>query len=263
MSKKTNNEINNIIQSVLQDYALTCGVTPFNGKVIITEDMAKSYLDLRSDLVQNGMSDITDIQRYHGLTVQPMVADGTFTILLNKDYIVESMNKQNVDWLGTLVHEAVHVNDFKDYFRIISPDSYDELYDYNQHRIFQYWTEFHARAIGHYFLRKYTLDNFKDAVHIENLLNVELPYQINYMVTEVAATDNADRQMYVVVHFLGRLATWQHLYPETFNARFIKILTNRNPWLEELYYSLTKYDTLEDAYLHFTDIKGILDKHFS
>ena len=34
MSKKTNNEINNIIQSVLQDYALTCGVTPFNGKVI-------------------------------------------------------------------------------------------------------------------------------------------------------------------------------------------------------------------------------------
>ena len=41
------------------------------------------------------------------------------------------------------------------------------------------------------------------------------------------------------------------------------MLTNSNPWLEELYYSLTKYDTLEDAYLHFTDIKGILDKHFS
>lgn len=60
MSKKTNNEINNIIQSVLQDYALTCGVTPFNGKVIITEDMAKSYLDLRSDLVQNGMSDMRE-----------------------------------------------------------------------------------------------------------------------------------------------------------------------------------------------------------
>ena len=44
MSKKTNNEINNIIQSVLQDYALTCGVTPFNGKVIITEDMTSPYL---------------------------------------------------------------------------------------------------------------------------------------------------------------------------------------------------------------------------
>ena len=32
MSKKTNNEINNIIQSVLQDYALTCGVTPLMEK---------------------------------------------------------------------------------------------------------------------------------------------------------------------------------------------------------------------------------------
>ena len=154
MTNKLDRELNVIIQNVLQDYAVTCGVAPFSGKVIIAENMAEAYLSLRSDCVENGTVDISDIEKYHGLTVQPKEVDGKFTILLNKSYIVESTNKKNVDWLGTLVHEAVHVNDFTDYFRIVCPNSYDELYDYNQHRIFQYWTEFHARAIGHYFLRK-------------------------------------------------------------------------------------------------------------
>lgn len=262
MTNKLDRELNVIIQNVLQDYAVTCGVAPFSGKVIIAENMAEAYLSLRSDCVENGTVDISDIEKYHGLTVQPKEVDGKFTILLNKSYIVESINNKNVDWLGTLVHEAVHVNDFTDYFRIVCPNSYDELYDYNQHRIFQYWTEFHARAIGHYFLRKYTLDNFKDSVHLNNLLNRELPYQINYMVSEVNATDNADRQMYVIVHFLGRLATWQYIYPDTFNTQFIEGLTNSNPWMKELYYTLIKYDTLESMYPHFKDIEDILDKHF-
>lgn len=255
-------EYKNIIQNVLQDYALTCRVEPFNGEVIISKDMAKSYTKLRGDLVENGTVNLDDIQRYHGLTVQPIVDDGTFTILLNETYIKESTKKQNVDWLGTLVHEAVHVNDFKDYFKIVSPNSYDELYDYNQHRMFQYWTEFHARAIGHYFLRKYTLLNFENISHIENLINVELPFQINYMVNEVSATDNVDRQMYVIVHFLGRLAVWQYLYPDIFDTRFIKQLMNSNSWMEELYYLLIKYDTLENIHPHFKEIEDILNKHF-
>ena len=100
-------------------------------------------------------------------------------------------------------------------------------------------------------------------MHLENLLNRELPYQINYMVSEVTATDNVDRQMYVIVHFLGRLAVWQYIYPDTFNAQFIKGLTNSNPWMKELYYTLIKYDTLERMYPHFNDIEDILDKHFS
>lgn len=262
MSNSSNNAFMEIAQAVLQDYVTTCKVDGFDGQVIIAEDMADAYNELRGDLVENGTRDLSDIQMFHGLTVQPKEANGKFTILLNKEYIVESINKQNVDWLGTLVHEAVHVNDFKAYFNLIQPDSFDELYSYNQHRMFLHWTEFHARAIGHYFLRKYTLDNFKGEIHLENLLNYELPYQIQYLVTEVGATDNADRQMYVVVHFLGRLAIWQHLYPDVFDTSFIEQLLRGNPWMEELYYFLIRYEKLKDIYPHFGDMENILDKHF-
>lgn len=182
--------------------------------------------------------------------------------LLNKDYIVESINKGNIDWVGTLVHEATHVNDFKDYYKIVSPQSWDELYEYSLHRTFLHWTEFHARAIGHYFLRKYTLNNFRSTAHIPHIMNTELPFQVEYMVKEMNSTNDPDRQLYVVVHFLGRLAVWQHLYPTAFDANFINELTNTNPWMEEIYYLFTKYDTLEGIHPHFGEFEAILDKHF-
>lgn len=182
---------------------------------------------------------------------------------MNKKYILESISNKNVDWFRILIHEAVHVDDFKTYFNLVSPDSYDEFYDYNLHRMFLHWTEFHARAIGHYFLRKYALENFKNVIHLENLMNVELPFQINYMVTQMSATSSLDTQMYAVVHFLGRLAVWQHLYADVFNSEFINKLMNSNPWMEDLYYLLIKYKTLEEIYPHFNEIDILLDNYFS
>lgn len=258
-----NNEFLNIMEKLLSDYASTCNVDFFDGQVIISENMQESYSDLRKDLVEEGKINISNLDKYHGLTVQPNSADGLFTILLNKKYILDSIAKNNVDWIGTLIHEAVHVNDFKLYFNIVDPNSYDELYDYNLHRMFLYWTEFHARAIGHYFLRKYALENFKSAIHLNNLLNTELPFQINYMVTQLNTTADPDSQMYTVVHFLGRLAVWKYLYPNTFNTEFISEMLNSNPWMEELFYLLIKYESLEEIYPHFNEIELILDKYFS
>lgn len=262
MSNNATDELLNYINAILADYATTCGVEPFNGQIIIAEDMRKSYLALRGNKADKNAQNLHDIQRYHGLTVQPSNESDTFTILLNKDYIVESINKGNIDWVGTLVHEATHVNDFKDYYKIVSPRSWDELYEYGLHRTFLLWTEFHARAIGHYFLRKYTLNDFRSTDHIPHIMNTELPFQIKYMVQEMNSTDDPDRQLYVVVHFLGRLAVWQHLYPTTFDANFIKGLTNTNPWMEEIYYLFTKYDTIEGIHPHFGEFDAIMDKYF-
>ena len=103
MSDGSNNAFIEIAKAVLQDYVTTCNVDGFDGQVIIAEDMAEAYNELRGDLVENGTRDLSDIQMFHGLTVQPKETNGKFTILLNKDYIVESISKQNVDWLGTLV----------------------------------------------------------------------------------------------------------------------------------------------------------------
>lgn len=263
MSNNATDDLLRYINTILADYASTCEVEPFNGQIIITEDMAKSYLSLRSDKVNRNAQYLDDLQHYHGLTVQPANESGTFTILLNIDYIIESINKGNIDWVGTLVHEATHVNDFQDYYKIVSPNSWDELYEYGLHRAFLHWTEFHARAIGHYFLRKYSLNDFKSSSHIPHILNTELPFHIQYMVKEMNSTDDPNMQLYVVVHFLGRLAVWQHLYPSTFDDRFIKELTRSNPWMEEIYYLFTKYEKLVDIQPHFCEFEAILDKHFS
>ncbi|MBE6772538.1 MAG: hypothetical protein E7547_10420 [Ruminococcaceae bacterium] len=261
MSEQININFMDIMRALLCDYESTCGVKPFDGNIIISEDMRSSYIQLRSDLVEKGVIPIDDLEKYHGLTVQPAETDGIFTILLNKKFILESFSKNNVDWVGTLVHEAVHVNDFRDYFNLVSPSSYDELYDYNLHRMFIYWTEFHARAIGHYFLRKYSLEDFTSSTHLDYLLNEALPFHINDMAAQVNATNNPDDQMYTIVHFLGRLAVWQYLYPDTFCSDFINKLLGANPWMEDLYYFFIKYETLEEIYPHFDEIEAMLDRN--
>lgn len=263
MNENSSDQLTNLVSEILSDYASTCRVEPYDGKIIISGDMADAYKEIRGDLVKKRKINTDELNKYHGLTVQPLDNNGKFTILLNLKYVSESKTKGNVDWLGTLIHEATHVNDFKDYFKIIHPASYDELYEFNLHRIFLYWTEFHARATGHYFLRKYSLNNFKDKSHISYILETELPFHINYLVQETSATQEADRQMYVIMHFLGRIAVWQYLYPETFDDNFIQELTNSNQWLKELYAILIKYKSLNEIYPHFDELETIIDKHYA
>jgi len=45
-----------------------------------------------------------------------------------------------------------------------------------------------------------------------------LPYHINYLVNELASTNDADRQMYVVAHFLGRIAVSDFVLDEVDEA---------------------------------------------
>lgn len=248
---------------ILHDYVQTCNVCPFEGSIVIADDMLQSYLSVRQDLVESGKVNPNEVGKYNGLTVQPKDVNGEFTVLINKGYLLDCQSKHDKSWVGTIVHEATHVNDFKEYFRMVSPASYDELYDYNLHRMFLYWTEFHAKAMGYFFLRKYTFDDVRDQRQAQDIVRIELPFQIKYMVQEINATNDADRQMYVVVHFLGRLAVWQELFPTTFNRRFIGQLIGDNQWMEELYYLLIEHNTLEKIYPVFDQMKSILDKHFS
>lgn len=255
-------DLNVVFEAILLDYVATCKVNPFNGNIVVADDMAEEYSTIRKDLIDNHRINIDEIGKYNGLTVQPKNNDGVFSILINKEYFLSCLKNKDMSWVGTIVHEATHVNDFKEYFEMVLANSYDELYDYNLHRLFLYWTEFHAKAMGYFFVRKYTFDDIRDQRQTDDIIQTELPFQIDYMIKEVNATNDADSQMYVVVHFLGRLAVWQYLFPETFNERFIRDLTDDNPWMEELYYFLIKHDTLEKVLPAFDEMRSILDKHF-
>lgn len=263
MSEKNDKIQFDFFRNILDDYATTCGVEPFTGEIIISNDMEETYKQLRNDLVKKGKINIAELNNYNGLTVQPANTENEFTIVLNQKYILETIEQKNINWVGTLIHEATHVNDFKDYFKLIRAKTYDELFDYDSHRIFNYWTEFHARAVGHYFLRKHTLEDFKDVCHIEHILNTELPYHINNLIESVESTQNFDSQMYSIVHFLGRIAVWQYLYPDTFNDDAICDLTDNNPWMKEVYDVFIKYRSLEELYPHFDEIEKIIVDNYA
>ena len=97
---------------------------------------------------------------------------------------------------------------------MISPQTYDELFNDSLHPIFNNWSEFHAMAIGHYFLRKYAVPNFKAAYHANTVREYDLPIEVAKMAKEFNRTNDAKWLKYVVMRFLGRLAVWQYLYPE-------------------------------------------------
>lgn len=115
MSNNATDELLSYINTILADYAATCGVEPFNGQIIIADDMRKSYLSLRGDKASENAQYLNDIQRYHGLTVQPSSGSDTFTILLNKDYILGQgflHMIQNVVNTDTVVQDFHQVGDF-------------------------------------------------------------------------------------------------------------------------------------------------------
>ncbi|MBR2948844.1 MAG: hypothetical protein IKC46_03170 [Lachnospiraceae bacterium] len=69
MDNNNTEQLLNIISGILSDYASTCGVEPFCGNVVITEDMADSYKKIRNDLIEEGKINLNELNRYHGLTV--------------------------------------------------------------------------------------------------------------------------------------------------------------------------------------------------
>lgn len=126
--------------------------------------------------------------------------------------------------------------------------------------LFNCWTEYHARAIGHYFLRKYSLKNFKAKCHLEHLINYEFPYQFNYMVDTISKTDELYGKLYTLSHFFGRYAVWQHLYPEYFNDDLMNQICVNNPWMKELYSFYIGNNTVQTFHNNISTMEQILEK---
>jgi DNA-binding Xre family transcriptional regulator len=120
--------------------------------IVETSDVENAYLKLRPD--QTGKEQL-DSRQYNGFAVAPMDRNGRFTILLNAHRMLLSKQRGNFDWVGTVVHEATHIDDHIKYGKIISVENYDDLYDHTKHNMFCCWTEFHARSMGHCYVYKY------------------------------------------------------------------------------------------------------------
>ena len=255
--------LENLFSGILADYFFTCSVNPFPINISIIDDMWDEYVKLRPDHAEKN-PEMAEFQRTNnGTIVPPKEYEGTFTILLNKYYVMDSIQKINANWVGTLVHEVVHVNDFIQFAKLIGETDYDIVLNRDNYRMFHLWTEFNAKAKGYYFTRKYTFKDVQDESQLQYIFETELPYQINNMFEAYHSTSDGDRQMYYVVHFIGRLYILQKLFPKYFVDREIKNMFVSNKWMYELYAFLTTHTELIDAYRDFDDMKEILKQNFS
>jgi len=247
---------------LLADFFKTFGIEPFSVNIAIPDDISKAYFELRSDH-ETEFTNRLKLENYNGLVVPPKEFSESFTILINRNYLLDSLEKDNRNWIGTLAHEATHIDDFMNFAKIMEVTDYDIIWDKSKFRMFHFWTEFNAKAKGYYFLRKHALDDIRDETLLQYVLEEELPNHMKSLFESYHSTDDGDEQMYNVVHFLGRLHVLQDLYPMQFTNDFVYEYFRQNIWMYELFIFLCSHTTLEKAYKDFDEMKEILKTNFN
>lgn len=227
----------------------------------ITDNLDQEYRKIRPDHEEKFLEQIENINNYNALTITPSQTNENFYVLLDSKYFLESLEKNN-NWVGTVAHELTHIYDFIEYADLIDCHDYDTILDLNKHWMFNIWTEFHAKAIGYYYVRKYTFNDVYDESQIEYIMQDELPTHSKDMFDSYHTSDNAFNQMYAVTHFLGRLFVWEKLFPDYFTENMIRQLLGSNRWMLDTYIFLKNHIKLDAAYRDFEELKDILRQNF-
>lgn len=227
----------------------------------ISDNLEQEYRKIRPDHEEKFSEQMESISNHNALTITPSKVNEKFYILIDAKYFMKSLEKDN-NWAGTVAHELTHVYDFIRYADLINCHDYDDILDINQHWMFNIWTEFHAKVIGYYYVRKYSFEDVYDESQIDYIVQEELPMHSKYMFDTYHATDNAFNQMYVVTHFLGRLFVWEKLFPNYFTENMIRQLLGNNGWMLDTYIFLKNHIKLDEAYRDFAELKNILRQNF-
>lgn len=259
------NSIEDIISAILCDCFAFFGVEkPVIPDYRIVEDIASDYVVLRPDVLEHSAASVKTLNNYNGFAVPPQKVGGVFTVLINKNVLMENVENRRMDWVGTIVHETTHVQDYAEYAKLVGAEEYEEILRISDHGMFNLWTEIHARANGYYFTRKYTVGekNLQNEELIPDILNREIPIQWQRLYREYHSTSNGYEQAYLVAQYIGRLITLQRLYPDTFTDDWIAQHFEVNTWMTEWFLFYKKHATLEDATNHFEEMKVILGQNF-
>ena len=259
------NLINNRILSIIDDFFNTVNVRdPVMPSYYIVQNIATEYLILNPNISNPDSSFVKSLNEYNGLMVPPEEINGTFIVLINQDRLIQNIHKINMTWVGTIIHETTHVQDFVQYAQIINAKKYTEITQNNKHNMFSLWTEIHARSTGYYFTRKYSLgkNNANCEEMLPYIINQELPAQWNYLQEQYDNAVTGYHQAYFVAQYIGRLYTLQKLYPETLNDQWIKKHFGINEWMTNWFLFYKKYPVLENAAQHFDEMKNILQQNF-
>lgn len=236
-----------IVEKHFQDMS----IESFDIRFIESNDMENAYYIARPD--QAG-KDSRNNHEYHGFCVPPTTINGPFYILLKKDYMEEAKKNLKFEWIGTIIHEVTHADDYRKYQKTVSAQSYDELFDLSIYRVFSFWTEYHARVIGTKHMMKYRKDNHSPYAEHDNLV-AEFEVVANwYNDWQNKKCVSGERLLECDATLLGILRVLEICFPATFND---EVLTEVES-LKKLYCFLKDHDTIEKAAPCFEELHDLL-----
>ena len=141
------NSLEDIFSAILVDcFAFFGTENPVVPDYRIVENLASEYLALRPDVLERSSATVESLNDYNGFVVPPKKVGDVFTVLINKNVLMGNLQNARADWIGTIVHETTHVQDFAQYARIVGATEYDEILRTDLHGMFNLWSEIHARA---------------------------------------------------------------------------------------------------------------------
>lgn len=268
MDEEIEKQLNEMLSLVLEDYYNYLDLNSIDVDIVFAERISDVYIKKRPELFEGDSSISKEVVETNiGLTIPPKTIGGMFTIAINRDYFFNAVKRKDWQWVGTVIHEMTHVFDYMNYVKMNRLENYDVVQREMIHRPFVFWTEFHARATGYLFLRKFTFGNKYDDKNNKDqsdfILQKELPYQINSLSQQYeAANGNADQQLYELMQFMGRYSIWEKLFPNVFNKRVRQHVFGSNPWMLDMYDFLVGHQTLDDANRDFGVMSDIIKTNF-
>ena len=255
--------LKNLLEAVLGDYYNYYGINTIDIECSLSNKLSNILMEKRPVFEGYVKTTPEEIDKNRGSIIPPKELNGIFTIVMDSNYFMESLQKKDYQWVGTLTHELTHILDFIQYAELHHLDNYNAIQRDMEHRPFMLWTECNARAKGYFFLRKYVfgdkVNDMKDTKQTDFIMEKELPFQKNVFEKGYGeADDNAWQQMYVAAQFLGRYSVWEKLFPNVFTKNVRRQVLGANMWVLELYQFFLNNNVLEVADKKWKDLLEII-----
>jgi len=249
-----------LIYNILDTYHEIFKISPISVTIKFTENIYKDAYELTPDCYKIDVKrKKLWIESLNGTVIVPEYVGEHFHILINKAY----MESDSYSWVGTLCHELTHIYDYIDIANDLGSLRYRDYGLSRYSTMFELWTEFHARARGHYCFRKYAYKEYiSNSEVINSNITSELPLQLNNCVTLYQS--NKDKgtlydQVYPMMQFLGRLYVWKKLYSDKYTAEVVHDILAGYKWVENLFYFFEENDEYDKVRQSFDQMEKIIE----
>lgn len=244
------------IDDVFYVYEEIYKTAPVSVSVVETNNIYDTYCKLSPDYdIENIENQKEWIKELSGTIVVPENVRDEFSILINSS----NPNCDSNSWVGTLCHELTHVYDHIEFSNDLGDAIYKNYSKHENFNMFRIWSEFHARARGHYCLRYFLSDgNVKNVFHLEENLKEELPSSLERLHKYFNRCPNdLYTQMYPVMQFFGKLYIWEKLFPLNYTREKVRDIFG-NQKLEELYYYFKEHDEYDKVRNSFNQMRTMI-----